>query len=232
MNSGQGTRMGTLTHNIPKCLVPVNDIPLLGRQLKSLQQLGITNIVITTGPYPEKIKEYVKNNFPDLTVEYVHNPRYKETNYIYSLYLAKELLNEDILLMHGDMVYEDAVLKLLMQNTSENAVLVNNTIPPPEKDFKGLIFNNRITKIGVNVFGEGCFFLAPIYKFSKKSFQHWMTEIDSFVQKNNLSVYAEDAFNAISHKVILTPVFFTDFCGEVDTPEDLIEAERYLGDIK
>ena len=229
LNSGIGKRMGSLTKDMPKCLVQINEETILGFQLKAFIENGIHNIIITTGPFEYKIKDYIKKHFPELNVEYVNNQKYASTNYIYSVFLTKDLIDDDIILIHGDMVFEKSVLKKLIESEVENSVLINNKIKPPKKDFKGKIENGLVKKIGVNVFGENCFFLAPIYKFSKNTFKLWLNEIENFVKRNEVNVYAENAFNIISEKIKLKPVYFRDeFCIEVDDLDDLEIAKRFF----
>ena len=89
--------------------------------------------------------------------------------------------------------------------------------------------NNLIKEIGVNVFGKDAFFLAPVYKFSKDDFIMFLKEIELFVKKVNISVYAENAFNNISNKIKLYPVYYGDeFCMEIDNFEDLEIARKFF----
>ena len=68
-----------------------------------------------------------------------------------------------------------------------------------------------------------------MYKFSKSDFLYWLNEIEKFVKKGDLKIYAESVFNKISDKIILHPVYFTEeFCMEIDTKEDLEVAKTCL----
>ena len=103
-----------------------------------------------------------------------------------------------------------------------NCVLVNREIKPPEKDFKAVIENDRVIKIGVEFSGKNAFFSAPLYKFLKSDFLCWLDEIEKFVKKGDLKIYAESVFNKISDKIVLRPLYFSEeFCMEIDTKEDL-----------
>jgi len=197
--------------------------------LENIVHFGIKDIIITTGPFEDNIKKFVKDNFPNLNVTYIKNPDYNSTNYIYSIWLAKNFVNDNIILLHGDMVFEKKLLGKLLDGKNPNCVLVNNKIDPPEKDFKGKISDNHVKKIGVNVSGENAFFLAPVYKFSKEAFNLWLKEIEKFVKKNNLKVYAEEAFNLISDKIELYPTYYQDeFCMEIDNFDDLKIARNFF----
>jgi len=233
LNSGQGIRFRPFTAKKPKCLAKINGKTILEHELENLLYYNLKDIIITTGPFEDKIKDIVKEKFPQLNVTYVNNPKYDSTNYIYSIWLARHLVDDDILLMHGDLVFEKELLERLLENKQDTCVLVNNKIKLPEKDFKGRVENNFIIKIGVDVFGENAFFLAPLYRFSKDNFLLFLEEIEKFVKEGNVKVYAENAFNNIPHKLNLSPVFYQDeFCMEIDDINDLLIAKKYFRENK
>jgi len=138
------------------------------------------------------------------------------------MWLAKSLVDDDVILLHGDLLFERKLLERIIDEKFANCVLVNRKIKPPEKDFKAVIENNRVIKIGVEFLGRNAFFSAPLYKFSKLDFLYWLDEIEKVVKKGYLKVYAETVFNEISDRVILHPLYFDEeICLEIDTKEDL-----------
>lgn len=229
LNSGIGKRLRPLTEDKPKALIEIGDKSLLGYQLDNLIRCDIRDIIITTGSFEDKIKMHVKEEYHELDVSYVNNPIYETTNYIYSMWLTKKLIDDDIILFHGDLLFDKKLLERLINEKYENCVLVNRKIKPPKKDFKAVIENNRVVKIGVGFFGENAFFSAPLYKFSKSDFLCWLDEIEEFVRIGDVNSYAEDAFNKISDKIVLRPVYFEDaLCMEIDTMEDLERAKDLI----
>jgi choline kinase len=100
--SGTGKRLRPLTNTLPKPLLKVGDKTILDYQLESLIKHGITRLIITTGPFREKLEEHVLSGY-HLEVQFVNNPRYDSTNYIYSLWLTRDLIDSDVLLLHGDL---------------------------------------------------------------------------------------------------------------------------------
>ena len=106
LNSGLGSRMGALTKDHPKCMTEISATDtILSRQLKLLNKANITDIVITTGYYDQVLIDYCESLNLGLNVTFVNNPVYDKTNYIYSIYCARDLLDDDIILMHGDLVF-------------------------------------------------------------------------------------------------------------------------------
>lgn len=227
LNSGIGKRMKPFTDKNPKCFAKVNGETLLERQIRILKEYNINDFIITIGPFEPKIKNIIKNKFPKIKVEYIKNPLYESTNYIYSIFLAKDFINDDIILLHGDIIFEEELFGKLIGSKHPNCVLVNNWMKPPEKDFKGRIQEDTIKEIGVNVFGKNAFFLAPVYKLSKKSFNIWVDKIKEFINKGRTNEYAENAFNEISSKIKLYPLYFQkELCMEIDNFDDLRLAEK------
>jgi len=228
LNSGMGKRLRPFTLENPKCFAKLNGKVILEHQIENLLYYGIKDIIITVGPFEEKIKKLMKDNFPVVNVTYVKNLKYESTNAIYSMWLVKDFIDDDILLMHGDMVFERALLGRLLNSKGKNCVLVNNIIKEI-KDFKCRIQNNFVKEIGIEVSGENTFFLPPIYKFIRNDFMLWMEEIGKFIKEGNVNVYGETAFNNISEKLKLYPVYYgEEFCMEIDTFDDLAIAQKFF----
>jgi len=222
LNSGRSTRLYPLTKYAPKALLKLNSKTLLSHQVDKLTECGIKDLIITTGPFGTKIKNYMKREHPSVKVTYVKNPKYRTTNYIYSMWLTKNLIDDGIILLHGDLFFEKKLLKSLLHDEHENCVLVNREIKPPEKDFKAVIKNGRVFKIGIELLGENVFFLAPLYKFSKSDYLFWLDEIEKSINKGETRIYAETIFNRMSNRIPLYPVYFSgEICLEIDTKEDL-----------
>lgn len=221
LNSGLGSRMGELTSDKPKCLVKINDKEtILSRQLKFLKSVGIKEVVITTGVYEKDIINYCNKLKLNLKYIFVKNPLSDRTNYIYSIYLAKEFLNDSIVMMHGDLVFDYKILEGLV-NCKDSVVAISTSNQLPKKDFKAVIKNGRIDRIGVEFF-ESAVECQPLYKLNKQEWIIWLENICLFCKNSNVKCYAENAFNVISDKCSIYPMDFKDkLCAEVDTIKDL-----------
>ena len=228
LSSGTGKRLYPLTKNMPKSLIKIQGKEILGHQMNNLIECGIKDFIITTGPFEDKIKGYVKKTYPGINVIYVNNPKYNSTNYIYSMWLTKKLIDDNIILLHGDLLFDKKLLEMMI-NKKENCVLVNKKIKLPEKDFKAVIENERVKKIGTEFFGKNAFACFPMYKFSKKDFLLWLNECEKYIKKRKVSIYAEDVFNELSNRIPLYPLYFSEgMCMEIDTKEDIEKAERAM----
>lgn len=139
LNSGLGSRMGVLTKDHPKCMTEIfSNETILSHQLKLLKKAKIEDIIITTGYYDQVLIDYCESLNLGLNFTFVNNPVYDKTNYIYSIYCARDLLVDDIILMHGDLVFEESVLRDLLDDKN-SCMKVSSTIPLPEKDFKAVV---------------------------------------------------------------------------------------------
>lgn len=222
LNSGLGSRMGVITNEHPKCMTEISyKNTILSRQLRQLVSFGINDVVITTGYYDQVLVDYCNALHLPLNIEFVNNPLYDKTNYIYSIYCAKEQLkDEDIILMHGDLVFESRVMEAVI-DSPVSCMAVSSTLQLPEKDFKAVIKNGQIEKVGIEFF-DNALAAQPLYKLLKEDWNVWLENIVKFCENDNRKCYAENAFNEVSDKCKIYPCDFKDMlCAEIDTPEDL-----------
>ncbi|MFC1621030.1 NTP transferase domain-containing protein [Candidatus Omnitrophota bacterium] len=229
LNSGIGSRMGKETKDIPKCLINIgHSETILSRQLNILINNGIDDITITTGYCGSQIKDYI-TNFSSSHISCVYNPKYRSTNCIYSLYLVGDVGDEDVILMHGDVVFEQAIFKRLLEPEKENTVLVKRTKEFLDKDFRGRIKDGKVTEIAIGICAADSYPIFPVYKLSNEFYRLWINEIDKFVTSGKIGVYAENALNKILKSVKLEPVYFdSGLCMEVDTEADLQAARKLI----
>ena len=232
LNSGMGSRMGVLTSEHPKCMTEISPREtILSRQLTQLSEAGVKQAVITTGLFEQVLKDYCASLDLPLEYTFVHNPDYRITNYIYSIYLAREVLDDDILLMHGDLVFENEVLdRALASETS--CMTVSTTLPLPEKDFKAVLRDGKVMKVGVNFFEDAAAAQA-LYRLKRDDWKKWLNEIEAFVDGGKLTVYAEEALNALDGAADIAALDVRDLlCAEVDDPQDLAVVSRRLKEVE
>jgi len=225
LNSGTGSRMGNLSADKCKCMVEIADgITIIDDQMKRLIKCGINEFCITTGMFAGKLEQYLRSRYPNVRFEFINNPIYDKTNYIYSIYLARELLKCDLLLLHGDLVFETSVLRDIL-SSKNSSMVVDSTKPLPKKDFKAVIKDNIVTYVGVDVF-ENALYAQPLYKLLKKDWEIWLDELCRFCENGNTNVYAENALNSISEYTKITSLDIKGrLCFEIDDKNDLSYAK-------
>lgn len=220
-NSGLGSRMAKLTENNPKCMVKLyNGETILERQIRILSDCGIKDFIITTGPFKEQLYE-VANKFNKLNFQFVANDDYKNTNYIVSMNNANEYLDDDVLLLHGDLVFNKNLVIKLLDNKNKSVCLYNEEKTLPEKDFKGRFKDNKLLEVSVNIFDDDCYSFQPLYKLDKKDLQLWKEKVAEFVKEGNVKAYAENALNEITDKISIYGMSYKDdYIEEIDNEED------------
>lgn len=229
-NSGSGSRMGDLTKSNPKALVKLaNDETILSRQIRLLKNCGINEIVISTGPFEEQIKDLTKQ-FKNIKFKFVRNEKYNETNSIYSMYLSRDFIkDDDFIILHGDLVFDQKILEKIVNSSIKNLCLINRKTNLPEKDFKGRIVDDNLKKISVDIFDRNCYALQPLYKFDKETLNLWYQEIEKFVQRDEVKVYAENALNNILDMVRVNYIDYSEnYIEEIDNIDDLKRVNSYF----
>lgn len=192
---------------------------------------GIKEVVMTTGYYDDVLVAYCENLNLPLRYTFVKNPLYAETNYIYSIYCAREHLDDDILLMHGDLVFEASVLDDLLAY-DKSCMKVSSTAVLPEKDFKAVVHDGRIDKVGIE-YCTDVMEAQALYKLKREDWGVWLKEIVAFCEAGRRKCYAEDAFNGVSGECAIYAYDMGDrLCSEIDTKEDLALVKGRLKEIE
>ena len=232
LNSGLGHRMGVITKEHPKCMTEISPKnTILSRQLRQLVSFGVEEVVMTTGYYDKVLVDYCNALHLPLKFTFVNNPVYDTTNYIYSIYCAKEYLqDDDIILMHGDLVFENLVMEAVV-NSEVSCMAVSSTLPLPEKDFKAVVEDGKIKKVGIEFF-DSAKAAQPLYKILKEDWLVWLSNIEKYCEADNRKCYAEKAFNEVSDQCKIYPCDVKDMlCAEIDTPEDLEVVCKKLAEV-
>ncbi len=223
-NSGLGNRMGEFTRTHHKSMARLgNGETIIGRQLRILADHGVTEFVITTGPFADQLIEQTQApRFAGLGFTFVANDVYDQTNYIYSLHLAREHLDDDVLMLHGDLVFNSAALGRLLADPRPDLGLVNRALPQPEKDFKARVVDGVIREVSVSITDADCHAFQPLYKLSRRAMGVWLRRVEQFVEAGNTKVYAENALNEVAEEAGIEAFSYAgESVNEVDTLADL-----------
>ena len=232
LNSGLGTRMGELTACQPKCMTSISSREtILSRQLRQIAGAGIREVVVTTGPFEQELITYCSGLGLPLSYTFIKNEEYQHTNYIYSIFLAREYLRDELILLHGDLVMEDEVFRRIAES-GQSCMAVSSASALPEKDFKAVLCDGRIAQIGVDCF-NGAVAAQPAYHLLKRDWEVWLEEIERFCQSGTVTCYAENAFNQIADQCAIYPLDIRDMlCGEVDDLSDLAVVSAKLKQVE
>ena len=125
--AGYGNRMRPLTDSKHKTLLEIGGRSIIERIIDGLSDNSIHEIVMVTGYRADELKAYLLDKYPDINFTYVHNSRYRETNNIYSMALAFDTISidDDIVLIESDLIYDPAVIKRLFTSRFDNIALLD-----------------------------------------------------------------------------------------------------------
>lgn len=204
--AGMGRRLGELTRNNTKCMIEVNGTKLIDRLLMQLSELDLQRVVIVVGYEGEKLRRYIGTRYDHLLhIVYVDNPVYDRTNNIYSLALAKDLLQEDdTLLIESDLIFEKKMFELLLQNDYPNLALVakyqtwmDGTMVCIDDD------NNIVNFVPKKAFNyhdtERYYKTVNIYKFSRDFARHkYVPFLEAYTKAVGNNEYYEQVLRVIT----------------------------------
>jgi len=123
--AGMGIRLRNVTGLLPKGLLEIGGKSLISRSLESLKNEGIDRTVIVTGFQESLYHEHLQQK-PDIPeLEFVHSKQFKETGSMHSLFVAKNYLREDFLLLESDLLYESRSLPSVINFEGPDVVLAS-----------------------------------------------------------------------------------------------------------
>jgi HAD superfamily hydrolase (TIGR01450 family) len=225
--AGAGSRLRPITEHKPKALVEVNAKPILGHTLDALFISGIKDIIIVCGYRSDALRSFCKKAYPNATLTFIENVDYSTTNNLYSLYLAREYLTEDVFLLNGDLVFDASIIQEMRElPTTCVAVDVGRYL---EESMKVVVRNGVIGNISKMIperEAYGC--SIDIYRFVRTDLPALIQELECTVGSGNVSEWTEAALDRLfSSRKILAAVCPLGGARwfEIDNIQDLTEAE-------
>jgi CDP-L-myo-inositol myo-inositolphosphotransferase len=155
--AGDGDRLAVLTNNTPKPLISVLGLSLIERVILTSKQAGIEEYVIVVGYLGDKIKANLGNGKRlGVKIDYVENGEWQRENGI-SVLKAKELLNENFILLMSDHIFDDRILKELVDyNIRSSVILAVDRKDPSPGDTRVLEIRRSIVDIGKDIEESNC----------------------------------------------------------------------------
>jgi histidinol-phosphate/aromatic aminotransferase/cobyric acid decarboxylase-like protein/CTP:molybdopterin cytidylyltransferase MocA len=234
--AGYGNRMRPLTDNLHKTLLNVCGKTIIGGIIDGLIDNGVRDLVVVTGYRDKELSERLSAAYPQLSIQYVHNERYRETNNIYSMALAMEqaAIDDDIILIESDLIYEPSVIRRLIESKEKNVALVDrygrgmdgtvvtvengvitSVIPPHLQDNK-FDFSDKYKTLN-------------IYKFSKEfcnsTFKKLLTYYAKVINDNCYYELILGILIYMQQETVHAEILTGEEWAEVDDPNDLAVAE-------
>jgi choline kinase len=149
LSAGQGSRLGHLVDDRPKCLIDFNGRSLLDRQLDTLEASGIHQAVVVTGFHDELVGETIGRRTGGPVVRTIYNPFYKVADNTGSLFMAREELGGDCLVWNGDTLVSHELMRRVVGNHQPGiCVTIDRKAAYDEDDMKVIEEGGRLKAIG------------------------------------------------------------------------------------
>ncbi|MEP7131383.1 MAG: phosphocholine cytidylyltransferase family protein [Sphingomicrobium sp.] len=116
LSAGQGSRLGHMVDDRPKCLIDFNGRSMLDRQLDTLEAGGVGEAVVVTGFHDELVEQAIADRTGGPSVRTIFNPFYKVADNTGSLFMAREELSGDCLVWNGDTLVSRKLMRRVVAN--------------------------------------------------------------------------------------------------------------------
>ena len=230
--AGVSARLRPLTNNTPKCLLKIGGKTILERTLDNLLAYNLNDLIIVTGYLQEQIKSFIADKYPQLNVTYIFNDKYDTTNNIYSLWMTKDLvMNNEMLLLDSDILFDKKILGLLLNSDHSNCLALRSDHKLSDEEIKVKLNNDgSIAEISKKVdlkdaVGESIGIEKFDTEFTNKLFEILDRKI---LVENKVKIFYEAAFqDAINdgNKIYAVDIGSLK-CIELDFAEDIDRAEK------
>jgi choline kinase len=230
--AGVSARLRPLTNNVPKCLLNIGGKTILQRMIDNLLSYDLNDFIIVTGYLQDQIKKFIANYYPKLNVTYIYNDKYDTTNNIYSLWITKDhVKNDEMLLMDSDILFDKKILGLLLNSQYSNCLALRSDHKLSDEEIKvRLNSDGTIAEISKKVdlryaVGESIGIEKFDAEFTNKLFKILDRKI---LDENKVNIFYEAAFQyAINdgNKIYAVDIGSLK-CIELDFAEDIEKANK------
>ncbi len=240
--AGMGRRMKKYTQNHTKCMMEVGGETLLARAVTALVNAGIHKLVMVIGYEAKTLCDYIQTqNFP-MEIEYVYNKDYASTNNIYSLYLARDYLEQDdTILLESDLIFEGKLIQDLVENQEKNIAVVAKyeqwmdgtmVLLDSKRNIVDFVDKTQFRYEDVDDYYK----TVNIYKFSKEfSKKQYIPFMEAYLKAYGTNQYYEQVLKILAHiknSELKAYVLENENWYEIDDAQDLDIADTIFSNEK
>lgn len=232
--AGCSRRLQHITHDVPKALLPVAGKRIIERTLEDLEAAGLEQVTMIVGYLKEVFYREIGDRYGKLKIRYIESPHYEKTGHAWSLYQIKPLWEKEkrpILLVHGDVVYDPAILRTVLSSPHPDVLGVDNRFEAKTND-EVLVCGSpervkriqKITESPADVLGE----VVGMNKWSADFLDELFAFMDTYFKKYGTNYNWEpvmDAFLQSSNRLVLPAMTEGKSWMNVNYEEDLREAD-------
>ena len=217
--AGEGSRLRECGE--PKPLVQVAGMPLIGRVLRSLKEVGVGKVWIAIGYEGDIIRKNIGDNYGGIEIKYVNVKDWKKGN-LYSFLAAQGIFKHKFLLCMGDHIFDPEIAKKLINSRFDSAVVLaiekvsEEHTKVLEKEGAILDIGKKVNQSNVSI-DTGLFLCSPkVFEYAKQAVEEGGSELSDCIR---IAGRKGDA-----RVVDVSGLFWVD----VDTKENLERAKRLI----
>ena len=232
--AGDSKRMGDVTKDTPKPLLPLGNSSIIENLLTCLAHPPVNEIIILTGYLDGKFKDKIGDSFNNIKVSYVRNDLFSITNNMYSILLSKDKVDSDIIFVSGDVYVSKEVCDDFMNNGQPNSILIDKNqklfIVEDDDPVKVTVIDGKIVAIDKKMPLLKTNGVAPgMYKLSYDAFKEFCYVTEYLMEKGNLNYGYIEPIKILIKKHTFVPHDLKDgkWC-DIDTYGEYINFKKGL----
>jgi len=229
--AGEAKRLKPISENTPKCMLRVGEHSIIDYQINGLREAGITEAVVVTGFLAEKLENYLTVTHPDYKFTFIRSEEYYKTYPAHGLWLAREYLTSTFVYVNADVVCHPQIIHEIVESPYPSVTAIQD-IPWDEEAVNIVVDKKRkVLQIGKTIapeisYGE----FIGVTKIDSTFGVALVEALEQFIEREEFKKFAVDAINLtiqrghelFAHDVTELPAI------EIDTPDDLIEAQAKI----
>lgn len=227
MAAGFGSRLMPVTKETPKPLIKVNGVRMIDSVIKALHKNCVNEIYIVVGYLKEKF-DVLKREYSG--IELIENPYYDTCNNISSLYVAREHLENSLILDGDQIIYNDDVLSPYFEKSGYNSVWTDGETD----EWLQQVENGKVVSCS-RTGGKRGWQLFSISRWNEKDGKKLKRHLElEFENKQNRGIYWDDVvmFNHFDeYDLTVRPMNYGDVI-EIDSLDDLMKLDLSYKKIK
>lgn len=220
--AGRGSRLGHHTKDKPKCLAEVGGVSLIEHQLAALESAAIEDVVVVTGYCADEIHAAVGDR-----VRYVHNAFWRGTNSLFSLWLAREYIGDDVIVLNCDVLFHEAAI-LRLVDAGANRFAIDSRGGLGDEEMHVTLQGSRLVAMSKQVpleevHGEN----VGIVRMTGATLNAVLAAADGLIGRRQFDAWMASAIQLVAPSHALYAIDISDLPWiEIDFPQDLALAER------
>lgn len=234
--AGKGRRLKEITISNHKSLIELDEKTLLYHLIENCIYADLTEFIPIVGHCSDKVLASFNQPFSkEIKVFSVKNDKYNETNNLYSLYCAKDLLEgEDFILCNADIIIDREIIKGVKSMLNQSCIAIDDFAYSYDIDSPGILMQGeKVLDIGRHIpFENNMGYAIGVYKFNKELSSQFFKEAEKML-KENMNAGFHDPLTRLFNRIDIFKYRTKDYLWtDIDTLEDITKAREVHKKIK